>query len=71
MGAALCRLCVPSAFDGRERCDMDTSHHFPQGELAAITLGKGGARVGLRRDTLFSVAVTTLSEAGFGPTLLE
>ena len=29
---------------------MDTSHHFPQGELATITLGKDGARVGLRQD---------------------
>lgn len=50
VGAPLCRLYVPNAFDGRERCDMDTSHHFPQGELATITLGKDRARVGLRQD---------------------
>ena len=34
---------LPNPFDGRTRFEMDTSHIFPQGVLAAITLVGGGA----------------------------
>ena len=70
---------MPSAFGERTGFDMDESHIFPQGVLAAITLvvGEsidGGARavteceVGLR---LCSVAITTLSGAGSIPSCLS
>ena len=68
MGASLYRLCVPNAFGGRAGFDMNTSHIFPQGVLAAITLvrsgaGEGGARAGSRCELgllLYSVAISAL-----------
>lgn len=52
MGTSLYKLCVPSAFDGRDRFDMDTGHIFPQGVLIAIPLKGGGARdIGTRAGT--------------------
>ena len=43
MGVSLYRLNVPSAFGGRAGFDVDARHVFPQGVLAAITLGGGRA----------------------------
>ena len=69
---------MPSAFNGRAGFDVDASHIFPQGVLAAVTLvgpvaGDGGAKVcaGCEVGLLCSLAVTTLSGAGFAPKLLE
>ena len=36
VGASLCRLHMSNAFDGRAGFDVDASHIFPQGVLAAI-----------------------------------
>ena len=48
---SLYRLHVSSAFGGRAETDMDTSHVFPQGELAAITLMEVGLKMeGLRLE---------------------
>ena len=72
VGALLYNLCVPSGFGGRARFDVHTSHVFPQGAVAAITLVGGGA--GARCDLgllLCSVANTTLLGTGTGPKLLE
>ena len=55
MGASIYSLHVNSAFDGRTGFDVNTSHAFPQGVLAAITsvgggAGDGGARAGVRYE---------------------
>lgn len=42
MGAALCRQYMLSAFNRRAEFDVDSSHMFLQGVLAAFTLGGGG-----------------------------
>ena len=42
MGMSLYRLCIPNAFGGRAGFDMNASHVFPQGVLAAITVVGGG-----------------------------
>ena len=73
------RLCVPSAFGGRAGFDMDKSHVFPQGMLAAITFVWSGAEDGLDRAgmgyetglPLCSVAITALSKVGSDTKLLE
>ena len=75
MGASLCQLHVPSAFDGRAGFDMEASHVFPQGVLTAVTLVQGGtrdrgARVGARYEArlpLCSVAIITLQGQGLIP----
>ena len=54
VGVPLCKVCVPSAFGGRAGFDMDASHLFPQGVLAAITLLGGGGKRGKRRIILVS-----------------
>ena len=67
MGAPLYSLCVPSAFFGRAGFDIITSHIFPQGVLAAITLVGGWAAHGRARTgasfepglPLSSVAIIT------------
>ena len=67
---------VPTAFGGRAGFDVDASHVFPQGVLAAVTLvgdgaGGGGARDGAVCEAgrpLCSVVVTALGSA---PKLLE
>ena len=51
MGVSLCRLYRPNAFGKRAGFDVDTSHVFPQGVLAAITFvvdvaGDRGAKAG-------------------------
>ena len=79
VGVPLCKVCVPSAFGGRAGFDMDASHLFPQGVLAAITLLGGGAGdEGVRGGawceaglSLCSVAITTLSGVGSGPKMLK
>ena len=79
VGVSLCRLHLPSAFDGRTGFDMDTSHVLPQGVLNTITcVGgvacDGGTRVcsGFEAELpLCSVVLTTLSRAGSAPKLLE
>ena len=53
VGASLYSLHVPSGFGGRTRCEVNTSHVFLKGVLAAITLvgggaGDGGARIRAR-----------------------
>ena len=61
-------LFVSSGFGGKARFDMNTSHMFPQGVLASITIGGEGAgdsgpRAGSRCEEglpLCSVTVTTL-----------
>lgn len=75
VGAFLYRLHIPSAFDGRAGFDMDPTHVFPQGVLAAMTLVEGragdeGATARAIREArllLCSVAVTTLLGVGFNP----
>ena len=48
MAASLYSLYVPSGFDGRAGFDVNISHIFPQGVLAAITLvGSGLEKEGL------------------------
>ena len=49
VGTSLYRICLLSAFGGKAGFDVDASHIFPQGVLAAVTLvrgvaGDGGAR---------------------------
>ena len=41
--ASLCRQHVPHAPGGRVGFEVEASHIFPQGVLAAITLVRGGA----------------------------
>ena len=78
-GVSLCRLHVPRAFGERAGFNVDASHVFPQGILAAITLGGsvaggGGARayegfeVGF---SLCSVAGIILLGVGSDPYLQE
>ena len=72
VGASLCRLHVPSVLGGRAGFDVDASHVFPQGVLAAITLVGCVAGIGVARACsgyeegvpLCSVAVTALSRLG-------
>ena len=59
VGISLCRLCVPSVSDGGAGFDVDASHVFPQGVLAAITLVGVGLELeeleqapGVRQDFL-------------------
>ena len=74
MGASFYILHVPSGLGGRAGFGVNTSHVFPQGELAAITLveggaGDGGARARARcepRLPLCSVAFTTILGLGVG-----
>ena len=75
MGASLCRLRVPIPFGGRAGFDMDASHVFCQGVLAAIILvggevGDGCARAGVGYEVglpLCSVAITALLGVGSDP----
>ena len=77
--ASLCGLHVPNIFGVRAGFDVDTSHVFPQGVLATITLiwgvaGLVGARAYTRCEVGFllcSVAVTALSGSGSAPKFLE
>ena len=70
---------MPNAFGRRAGFDVDASHVFPQGVLAAIALvgggaGDGGASAGARCEIGFplcSVAITALSGTGSAPKLLE
>ena len=79
VGAFLYRLHMPNIFGGRAGFDMDASHVFLQGTLAAIHLVWDGAgermtKTGARCEvglTLWSVAVTALSCVGCDPKLLE
>lgn len=72
MGATLCRLFMPNAFGGKARSDLNTSHIFPPGVLAA---GSSPRRRGWSRTDegwsqtrarapRCSVAITALSRAG-------
>ena len=78
-GPFLYRCSVSTAFGGRAGFDVDPSHIFPQGLLAAITLVGGGARDGEARAgaqceaglPFCSVAVTALPGVGSEPKLLE
>ena len=78
MGAFLCRLGVPNAFDGKGGFDMDANHVSPQVVLATITLvgigaGDGGARAGAECEagiSFCSVAVTDLVGTRSYPKLL-
>ena len=74
MGVSLYRLHVPSAFGGRARFDMDASHVFPKGVLAAIMVRVGAGNVGVRARVgyevelpLCSVVITTLLGQGLIP----
>ena len=66
---------MPSAFGGRAGFDVDISHVFLQGVLAAITFvgdgaEDGGAVAGSRCEVglpLFAVAITTLSGCNLIP----
>ena len=49
VGAFIYRLHVPNAFGERAGFDVDPSHVFPQGVLAAITLVGSGTRDGSAR----------------------
>ena len=79
VGTFVYRLCVPNAFGGIAGFDMDASHIFPQGVLAAITLIGGGAGAREPRASsgceaglpCCSMAITTLLGVGSDPTLLE
>ena len=79
MEASLHCLHLPSGFGGRAGSDVSTSHLFPQGVLAVITLvvdgaGDGGARARARYEPglpLCSVANTTIWGIGSGPKLVE
>ena len=74
-GAFLFSLRVPSGFGGRAGSAVSTSHVFPQGVLAAITLvgsraGDAEARAGAKCKSgllLCSVASTTLMGVGAAP----
>ena len=76
---ALCRLCVPNVLNGRVGYDVDASHVFLQGVLAALTLIEsenrdGGVTASTRCEaglSLCSVVVTTLSGVGFDPKFLS
>lgn len=75
VGASLCRLHMSNAFDGRAGFDVDASHIFPQGVLAAIIFvgveaGGAGARAGAGCEVglpLCSVALDALLGMGSGP----
>ena len=79
VGVSLCRLCAPSAFGGRAVFNVDASHFFLYGVLAAIILvggvaGDGGATACAGCELgvpLCSVAITTPSGAGSAPKFLE
>ena len=79
MGVSLCRLHMPNASGGGAGFDVDTSHIFPQGVLAAITsvghvAGDGRARACIGCEAglpLCSVASTALSGLELAPMLLE
>ena len=79
MEASLYNLHVPSTFGGRAGFDVNASHIFPEGVLAAIPLaggraGEGGARAGARCEPglpLCSVATTVLSGVRSDCKLLE
>ena len=67
VGASLCKLCVPSGFDGRAGFEMSTGPVFPQGVLSAVILvedeaGHAGARARAHSKPvlLCSVADTAL-----------
>ena len=67
IGASLCKLCVPSGFDGRAGFEMSTGPVFPQGVLSAVILvedeaGHAGARARVHSKPvlLCSVADTAL-----------
>ena len=72
---SLYTLQVPSAFGGRARFDVNRSHLFTQGVLAAINLvggrvGDGGGRAIARCEAglpLCSVAITALLGQGHLP----
>ena len=72
-------LHATNAFGERAGFDMDTSHVFPHGVLAAITLAgnearDGGARAGIGCEAglrLCSVTITALSGARSDTELLE
>ena len=70
---------MPNAFHGRAGFEVKAIHSFPQGVKVDIILvgggaGDGGARadIGCDLGLLFhSTAITTLSEVGSGPNMLE
>ena len=70
---------MSNAFGGRAGFDVDVSHVFPQGVLAALIFvvvraGGGGARAGAGCEVglpLCSTALTALLGVGFDPMLLE
>ena len=71
LGAFLSRVYLPTGFGGRAGSDMNTSHIFPQGVQAAITLvgcgaGDGGTRARFRHELglLFCSVAVTLYHAG-------
>ena len=77
--ASLYSLCVPSGFDVKAGFQVNISHIFPQGILAAVTLVGGkteddGTRARASCELMLPiclVAGTMLSQAGLGPKLLE
>ena len=79
VAVSLYRLHVPIAFGMKAGFNLDVSHVFPHGVLAAITLvvgwaREGGATTGPGCETglpLCSVAITALSRVGSDLNLLE
>ena len=75
MGVSIYSLRVPGVFGGRHGFDVDTSHIFPHGVLAAASLvsgeaGDGVARSGPRCEAGLpcrSMAIVTLLGLGSGP----
>lgn len=77
-GSIPIQMACANAFGRKAGFDMDSSHIFHQGVLAAISLVVGGAgdkaaRAGTRYEAglLCTVAVTSLSGAGSDSKLLE
>ena len=72
-------VCVPSVLSGRAVFDVDTSHIFPQGFLAALALVGDRADAGVptagarceARLPFRSVVVTAVLEVASDPMLLE
>ena len=79
VGASLYRLHMPSASGGRAGFYVNSSHAFPQGVLAVVTLvgcgaGDGGAKARARCEAglpLCSVAITTPWRVRSDPKLPE
>ena len=76
VGASLYSLNVSSVFGERDGFDVNTSHVFPQGVLAAIILMEGGAgdegaRAEIKCEAPQPRAFITLLRVEVDPRLLE